>query len=1291
LPSQGASPVVDNTKKNYGDLPPIPGANNSRSRANSFDADDEKRNFSSTAAQQQSTTATAGPATRFSQITGVPTVRNPSGPPALSISTQQPTQAPATGLRKTSQVVSPISGSPHPEILQVGRVNTGESASIVTPSSDTRTPGSNYQTRRDFSPTAAPAPLATRVSPVSQSATDSPASRFPARKSSLSQSNDPPFADVTRAPQEAAAPKPWVAGGSSSPGPTTESVSTPIAKPLPFIRPADIYRRAEEERRQSQESGRPSMDSIVGARSSDRSESPARPQVRERLSSESLGGRRRASLEGDDTPSSGRHLMPILEPVKERKSEYGFEGFSINDHAPQSRPAITNALQEPGMSEGARLDVENSRRQSTSPKLPDLHRLSGFGEGMFSQPKPDNPPPVPTQVKEIIPPSFADATLSSSQIDEAQLPRQPSMGFRSVVNQAFDREDDSSVPPTPASQTGSVVKRTDSESTGTTGISPIMSRVPSTSIPDSRNRDLSTASILEVVSEQSTSPADSEGAGATVEKAEGRSEVIAEPVVPGFKPGHRRDISTPSPGNSPARTPDIAKVESFQHGQQAMLSDRSHEDYQDPSLNEPLQPPRPIAEREQSFRPDLPGGWTSYTSTARADTPQPESTQGPSESIQTATNLASPERAQNEEDDYDLTPTTTKRSLPQSAFGATTSAAFRAGAARGRHDQNSPLTSPVTESPGIGPSNSALPTSDPAMAPSGNLHSTATLDPRLLPTLEKAPRETQLRPDVVDGGISSDFSVAPTPPPKDTPKLSTGHGYFPNSTLPTQNKVVEESERRDGPESPVKLQIIPTLSTESSSPDEENDRLRREIESSLSPKPSDSPGNRTSFLSAQPERMASTGQDRESTYLPTEYGDYWASTSDEKEYSPSVTNQVEKEPEQSHPQPETTPIQPLNVRKSPEPSAELAPPSLQHRFSWEQSSENLAPAQAAAAHTPDTSLKETVLESQIRSPQEPAGATVDHGPILAEPIVSAGPEVPAQTLDGEKSLGSEIATHAQDSSEHHLGRDAAIIAGGAGGATAAAVTSKSTEGQPQRRLSLAEEKDPRFSSYPVSPTPPEDEHPARSSQPYFNQSSDQPSHPSAPSTVSPINSPVIPQVSPTSRILAFREIAAMKSPHQRIQTFDETRQRFAAMESGLADWMATLKAQHPEHSNATGSYAGLGGVPGGSARSKFAKANAPGAQPLQQPYYQQYLNASSPTNPSTPVSKPGPNLPAASQQQGFSPAGGSKLTSQQVQAKGKEFLHTAGIFGGKAGKAGKGLLAKGKNKLRGAGSGDKVD
>jgi len=137
--------------------------------------------------------------------------------------------------------------------------------------------------------------------------------------------------------------------------------------------------------------------------------------------------------------------------------------------------------------------------------------------------------------------------------------------------------------------------------------------------------------------------------------------------------------------------------------------------------------------------------------------------------------------------------------------------------------------------------------------------------------------------------------------------------------------------------------------------------------------------------------------------------------------------------------------------------------------------------------------------------------------------------------------------------------------------------------------------------------------------------------------------------------------------------------------------MITMKAQHPEHANTTSSFGSSRAInfPNGSARGKFGKAPGGAPPPLQPPYYQQYLNASSPTSPGTPGSRPGPSTPVGSQQ-GLSPAG-TKIKTQQVQAKGKELLHTAGIFGGKAGKAGKGLLAKGKNKLRGAGGGDKVD
>lgn len=48
--SAANSPVVD---KKYGELPPLPGASNPRPRANSFDADDEKRDFSSSTHQPQ--------------------------------------------------------------------------------------------------------------------------------------------------------------------------------------------------------------------------------------------------------------------------------------------------------------------------------------------------------------------------------------------------------------------------------------------------------------------------------------------------------------------------------------------------------------------------------------------------------------------------------------------------------------------------------------------------------------------------------------------------------------------------------------------------------------------------------------------------------------------------------------------------------------------------------------------------------------------------------------------------------------------------------------------------------------------------------------------------------------------------------------------------------------------------------------------------------------------------------------------------------------------------------------
>jgi hypothetical protein len=1011
----------------------------------------------------------------------------------------------------------------------------------------------------------------------------------------------------------------------------------------------------------------------------------------------------------------------MLEPVKERKSEYGFEGFTMNDQA--AGPAeIAEQTQPP--SEPTQLDIEEARRSSVSPKLPDLNRMSGFGID-FSQPKPEEPePPLPL-------PRDAEPTPAVSNITSApseDIPdRQPSLGYRSVVNQAFDRKDDSSVPPTPASQTGSGVRRSDSESTGTTGISPIMSRAPSGAVSDVRGREGANPSILEVVHEPS-SPV-------SKEEMPAESQTADHTMGSGIKPGHRRDIRTPSPGNSPARTP---KTETIAQSHKAVLADPSMPDTSMPVDDEPLQPPRPITEREGSFRPILPGGWTSYATTARSELPQQDTTELSQEveRTQTPTSPISSAHEQRHDDNYDITPTTTKHLLPQSATSAAAGAALggMVGPAFGRHDKESPMESPGKEDSVAIRGNSALPTPDPAMAPSGNVYSSTPLDPRLMPKLESVSPEAQLRPAPVQTETSTDSNDAPTPPTKDTPVLGNAE-YFPKPTVPLKQRTINEVEADESLAPPMRPQVLPTLSTDTRLQDEESDKLRKEIIKSLSPKPSDAPSRNESL---QPEQLEdqTTYSDGRYSYLPREYDNYWATASEDAELASSNAQKATEEAMQVEvPAPseapvtseglsdvlesptdaEPPPIPPLSARRTS--MATESRPSIPHRFSWETSTEDVSPSQSreAAPEVPAIPMRQEPYQQQAaEGPMKVMDEGLATGPSshAADAPYSQSnshaadiPYSQPATLDYDKELGAQglrsPISEASDDDHDHAGRDAALLAGGAalgGAATAASVHSYSIQTpqqsqQPQRRLSLAEEKDARVSSYPVSPTPPEEEHPSRSPQAYFSgPSTEQPAASAAPSSVSPINSPIKTQFSPTSRILAFKEIAAIKNPHQRIQTYDETRQRFAAIDSGLIDWMANLRAQHPEHATATASFSGAAfPVPNGSARSKYSKATGQSLPPLQQPYYQQYLNAS-PTTPGTPVSRPGPSIPSgpSGSQQGFSPAGG-KSTGQQVQAKGKELLHSAGIFGGKAGKAGKGLLAKGKNKLRGSGAGDKVD
>lgn len=154
--------------------------------------------------------------------------------------------------------------------------------------------------------------------------------------------------------------------------------------------------------------------------------------------------------------------------------------------------------------------------------------------------------------------------------------------------------------------------------------------------------------------------------------------------------------------------------------------------------------------------------------------------------------------------------------------------------------------------------------------------------------------------------------------------------------------------------------------------------------------------------------------------------------------------------------------------------------------------------------------------------------------------------------------------------------------------------------------------------------------------------------------------------------MPFKEIMGLSTAEGRIEKYEESRSSFATSESGLDEWITTMKNQHLEHANASGSFSGS--VP--PARTPSPSGSQPSAQ---QPYYQQYLNASNPNQsaPSTARSR------LAGLQEHAHAAAGSAFgnSGNQIGNKGKEFMQSAG-------KMGKGLFSKGKSKLRG--TGDKV-
>ncbi|EFR02819.1 hypothetical protein MGYG_05819 [Nannizzia gypsea CBS 118893] len=146
----------------------------------------------------------------------------------------------------------------------------------------------------------------------------------------------------------------------------------------------------------------------------------------------------------------------------------------------------------------------------------------------------------------------------------------------------------------------------------------------------------------------------------------------------------------------------------------------------------------------------------------------------------------------------------------------------------------------------------------------------------------------------------------------------------------------------------------------------------------------------------------------------------------------------------------------------------------------------------------------------------------------------------------------------------------------------------------------------------------------------------------------------------------FREITSIPQPVQRIAAFNNARDVYANTDSGLDGWIKNVaETGHPDN-----------------------------AETIQR-------NGIAPTDPNAahrpiPSQAKFPKLPSlgnislpSRHHDGSGPSHGHTRQSSGVQAKGKDLLHSAGVLGGKAGDAAKGLFAKGRSKFRHSGSADK--
>ncbi|VBB73693.1 Putative protein of unknown function [Podospora comata] len=918
---------------------------------------------------------------------------------------------------------------------------------------------------------------------------------------------------------------------------TSPTSPSSLASPSrsPFVRPADIYRKLEEERKRSLESPRPALSSVTGPPVVDR------PQY--------AAGAEAGSREDEERTGVNRDSRPGLATVPERRSEYGLEGLldSYGSDEPSNEPAsytphyTTSEAQPPAHVEDSKVDVgKQLRRYSTSPQLPLVTRMSGFGEDLFS------------------PSSFLDSSNRQPSV--------PAVGVPAV-----------GVPAT-------------STTTGTAQVSndPSRTQSPALTLRQHQPQQSPSTPATQGINLASTAPETT--AGETPLTHDSNHPVSPAAMKHGAETSSsaiavQQDSGAPPSSNTPAQ--------------------------QQPAADLPREPAANKQSNEKGIlRPSLPGGWVSETPATPGEALLPS---------QIEPIPAAVERAGG--DANSGTP------AEHAAFSMDSSHAPSYGGA-----------SPVKESGLLETQNAPLPrpASPRALPP------LRTTSPSLGTTSAMVPgSESKVSYETTEKG-ESDALAAPEP----TTTTTETSEITPTAPL---------NPRRDPPEittdvhpvsSPPSYGTGSTLEADTSSPLKENDVLSEEIMKSLSPVQSTEGFGNIHADTTDAYQAAARSPVRESSYLGDVYDDYWTASEEKVEAGLLAAAATGQQPETRRPSDAPS----VSVA---EPPREETAPSLDVKAVALSASSPTSPAKPTAS---ESGVGNTpVMEDTRRRFSWEAGFS-DPAPVSIQPAVKEPAAEPKSlALPAITTLPAELDA-ARSSPAPGLKADAVPLADtiSQASSTLAPRSANATPIEPPSPISVlsdrpngkslahADEKiavEPPTGEERTSPTP-ENIAPQEQQQQQQHQQL-------AFRAVAPRKGSI--------NILPFRQVLEMPMPLDRIRTFNDSRAQFAAIDTGLDEWLTMMTSRHPEHTNAFvagfGSQQGLS--PTGAPSQQFGGNGAHGL----------------PAN----IPMPPPHQHGAS---GFS----HLQHSAQVQ-KSKVLLMAAG-------KAGKGLFSKGRNKLRE--TGDKV-